>query len=146
MKLPSYHLKSNYSLMTFEFTSKGTKGEIQKIIQFQQTEIKELYNLAFGDKNLTTGEINDVIISNNGDLKQILATVLSSLNIFTDQYPQNWVYISGSTQSRTRLYQIGISLYIDEIEEIYLVWGNINDSWERFIKNKNYDGFLIKRK
>jgi len=132
--------------MTFEFISKGTKGEIQKIIQFQKTEIYELYNLAFGDKNITTGEINDEIISNNGDLKQILATVISSLNIFTDRYPNYWVYITGSTESRTRLYQIGISIYLYEIEEIYLVWGNINDSWERFIKNKNYNGFLIKRK
>lgn len=63
--------------------------------------MKGFYNLAFGDKNLETGDINDKVISNNGDSEQVLATVVSAVFAFTDTYKDTWVYATGSTKSRT---------------------------------------------
>ena len=67
MKLPQYQLKAEKSLLVFEFISEGPKGQIPKLIKFSETNLKGLFNLAFGDKDKLTGEINDLVISNNGD-------------------------------------------------------------------------------
>lgn len=71
MKLPKYPLASSDKLMTFEFTSEGQKGLIEKLVRFQETNVKNVYNLAFGDKDLTTGDIDDKVISNNGDSEKV---------------------------------------------------------------------------
>lgn len=66
MKVEKYQLKSESSLTTFEFISEGPKGLIRKRIEFQKTNDPRLFNLAFGDKNTETGEIDDKVVSNNG--------------------------------------------------------------------------------
>ena len=56
MKRERYELKAGRSLTTFEFLSEGRK--ILKVIQFQQMNLPNLYNLAFGDKIPDTGEVD----------------------------------------------------------------------------------------
>ncbi len=75
MKLDKYELKSGEQLEVFEFVSIGQKGKIPKIVQYTPTNYKDLYNLGFGDKNIETGEIDDSVISNNGDSEKVLATL-----------------------------------------------------------------------
>jgi len=58
MKLPKYPLASSDSLMTFEFVSEGPKGLIHKLVRYQPTNLKDIYNLAFGDKDHATGNID----------------------------------------------------------------------------------------
>ncbi len=72
MNLPKYPLASSDKMMTFEFVSEGKNGIIHKIVKFQPTNLKGLYNLAFGDKNLETDDIDDKVISNNGDSEKVL--------------------------------------------------------------------------
>ena len=79
MKLPRYELQAEDSLAVFEFTSEGIKGSIEKLIKFSETTLNRFYNLAFGDKDLETGEINDKVVSNNGDSDKVLATVVSAV-------------------------------------------------------------------
>jgi hypothetical protein len=55
MNLPKYPLASSKKLTTFEFISEGEKGLINKIVKYQPTNLKGIYNLAFGDKNGSTG-------------------------------------------------------------------------------------------
>lgn len=43
--------------------------------------------LHFGDKDGITGQIDDKVISNNGDSEVVLATVVSALYAFTDKHP-----------------------------------------------------------
>ncbi len=97
MKLPRYQLKSSEKLWTFEFISEGSRGKISKIIQYTPTNLKDVYNLAFGDKDKNTGQIDDMIISNNGDSEKVLATVIASVYAFTDKYPDAYIYATGST-------------------------------------------------
>lgn len=87
MKLPRYELIAEKSLKVYEFISEGPKGQIPKLIKFSETALKGFYNLAFGDKDPHTGEIDDKIISNNGDSQQVLATVVAAVYAFTDA---NW--------------------------------------------------------
>lgn len=87
MKLPKYPLASGDNLTTFEFISEGPKGRIPKLVQYSQTNLKDVFNLAFGDINESTGKINDTIISNNGDSEKVLATIVATVYAFTDRYP-----------------------------------------------------------
>ena len=146
MKLPRYELKAEKSLMVFEFVSEGPKGEIPKLIKYSETNLKDLYNLAFGDKNLKTGEIDDTIVSNNGYSEKVLATVVSTVYAFCDKHPESWIFATGSTKSRTRLYRMGITKYIDEVGKDFDVYGLRDNEWEEFVKEIEYDAFLVKHK
>jgi len=146
MKLPKYQLKAEKSFMVFEFTSEGPKGQILKLVKFSETNLKGFFNLSFGEKDKNSGEINDKIISNNNDSDKVLATVVAALYAFTDKYPGAYVFATGSTKTRTRLYRMGITKYFDEIQKDYHIYGLCNDKWENFEKKIEYDAFLAKRK
>jgi len=144
MELPRYELKAEKSLTIFEFISEGPKGLIPKLIKYSETNLKDLYNLAFGDKNQDTGDINDLIISNNGDSEKVLATVVATVYAFTDKYPDYWIYATGSTKARTRLYRIGIAKYFNEIKRDFDIYGLRDNVWEDFEKEIVYEAFLAK--
>jgi hypothetical protein len=146
MRLPRYELKAERSLMVFEFISEGIKGEIPKLIKYSETNLKDMYNLAFGDKNPETGEIDDKVVSNNGDSEKVLATVVATVYAFSDRYPDSWIFATGSTKARTRLYRMGITRYIDEIKNDFEIYGLKENEWEIFKKKVEYDAFLVKRK
>ena len=146
MKLPRYELKAEKSLMVYEFISEGPKGQIPKLIKFSETTLKGFYNLAFGDKNLETGDIDDKVVSNNGDSEQVLATVVSAVYSFMEEENEAWVYATGSTKSRTRLYRMGITKYFDDVKEDFSVFGLRDGEWEEFTKEIDYTAFVVKRK
>lgn len=146
MKLAKYQLKSGQELLSYEFISEGPKGLIPKRIQFTLVNRQGIYNLAFGDKDPTTGEIDDKAISDNGDSEKVLATVVSAVFAFLDQYPDAWIFATGSTASRTRLYQIGITKYFADIKDDLEIYGQIADDWLPFEANRTYVAFLAKRK
>jgi len=146
MKLDKYELKSGEQLEVFEFISIGIKGRITKLVQYSPTNYKDLYNLGFGDKNAETGEIDDCIISNNGDSDKVLTTVVASLYAFTDKHKGIMVYATGSTRARTRLYRMGITKYFDDAMIDFEIYGQIDGNWEEFRKDVDYEAFLVKRK
>ena len=132
--------------MFFEFISEGPKGRIPKIIEFTETNLSGFYNLAFGDKDKRTGKLNDKVITKNNDAEQVLATVVAAVYAFTDKYPDAWVYATGSTVARTRLYQMGINKYMEDTKKEFHIFGELNENWYEFEKNINYEGFVVKRK
>jgi len=146
MLLPRYELKSDESLTVFEFVSVGRKGEIPKIVQYSETNLKDFYNLGFGDKDLQTGEVDDTVISDNGDSQKVLATVTATPYAFTDKYPEAWIYATGSTKSRTRLYRIGLTNNLDEITEDFELYGQREGEWQEFVKGVEYEAFLVRRR
>ncbi len=146
MKVEKYHLKSDNTLTYFEFISVGSKGAIRKIIEFQATSSSGLYNLAFGDKNPETGELDDLAISNNGDTQKVLGTVVAALYAFFDRNPKAIVYATGSTPVRTRLYRMGITKFYDEIQNDFYLYGRIGDKLYVFETGIEYEGFIAQRK
>ena len=146
MHLPHYKLTTGISSSIFEFTSQGPKGEIPKIIIFCKLPRNNMFNLAFGDIDLQTGVFNDRTVSGNLDSEKVLATIVNALFLFFDENPNALIYAKGSTKSRTRLYRMGISKYIQEIEDDFQVFGERNDIWEEFKPNIDYNSFVIKSK
>jgi hypothetical protein len=108
--------------------------------------LKGLYNLAFGDKDLETEEVDDTVVSDNGDSEKVLATVVATVYAFTDKYPDAWVYATGSTKARTRLYRMGIAKFLEEVREDFEILGEINEEWEPFEIGIDYEGFIVRRK
>ncbi len=146
MKIEKYALKAESNLTIFEFISEGPKGLIRKIIQFQETNRLNVYNLAFGDKNSETGEIDDLAVSNNADSEKVLATVVAALYAFFDKHPDAFVYVTGSTSARTRLYRMGITKFYEEMVQDFDLYGQVGDEFYDFEIDKDYAGFLAQRK
>ena len=142
-----YRVETSFDLKTFEFTSEGPKGKIDKVVVYSEINLKEVYNLAFGDKDPITGFLNDLTVTNNGDSHKVLATVAATLYAFTTEKPGATVIATGSTAARTRLYRMGISNNLEEIKQDFVIYGlTENKNWELFRKNIIYGAFLIRRK
>ena len=141
-----YEVEVDDSISLFEFSSEGRNGKIKKLVRYSRTNIKNMYNLGFGDKDEQTGEINDKVITDNGDSEKVLATVAATLYAFTAEKPTVYVFITGSNEARTRLYRMGISKYFKEISKDFTVRGLQNSAWKPFKPNGNYKAFLINRK
>ena len=146
MKYPKYDYVAESQLMHFEFTSIGPKGEIKKIVEYSETSLTNVFNLAFGDYDENVGGINDKIVTNNGDSEKVLATVASTVYAFTGRYPDSWIYATGSTGVRTRLYRMGLTNNLTEIAEDFYVYGLKNEKWEEFVSGEDYEAFLVTRK
>src|SRR5690606_15514411 len=127
MKYPKYDYVAESQLMHFGFTSIGPKGEIKKIVEYSETSLTNVFNLAFGDYDENVGSINDKIVTNNGDSEKVLATVASTVYAFTGRYPDSWLYATGSTRVRTRLYRMGLTNNLTEIAEDFYVYGLKNE-------------------
>lgn len=146
LRFERYELKAERTLTVFEFVSEGPKGKIPKLVQYSETNIRGVYNLGFGDKGFSSDEIDDEVISNNGDSRKVLATVAASVYAFTDRHSNVWVYAAGSTKVRTRLYRMGIANNLAEISRDFEVYGLKNGEWVKFAARVNYDAFLVRRK
>lgn len=145
MKIDKYPVITGETSMVFEFISEGIRGTVHKLVVYSKTNFHNFYNLGFGDKD-ETGQINDKVITNNGDSEKVLATVASTLYIFMDKFPDAMVFATGNSKARTRLYRMGISNNIAQIREDFEVYGLINDTWTLFEKKKEFDAFLVIRK
>lgn len=146
MKLPKYEYFTESEAKLFKFSSEGPKGKIKKLVVYSKMLQTDIYNLAFGDYDEDTDSINDTVITNNNDSQKVLATVVSTLYVFTNKHPGFWVYATGSTPARTRLYRIGITLNLEEILADFEVYGLSDETWHEFEKGSDYEAFLVKRK
>ena len=142
----NYPLSAEDNLKIFEFISEGPNGLIKKMVQFTPTNLHGFYILAFGDKDSKTGELDDLSISNNNDTERILATVAAAVYAFTDKYSDAWIYATGSTKARTRLYRMGINKYFSQVRNDFEILGQTEKHWEAYEKDKDYGGFLVRRK
>ncbi len=143
--LDRYEYIINKNFLDYEFISKGPKGTVKKVIRFTIIA-KNVYNLAFGDLNEVSGKISDIIVTNNNDSRKVLATVAASVHDFTKQFPGAIILAKGSTNSRTRLYRMGITNYWKIISIDFEVYGLKGTQWELFELRQDYDAFLVYRK
>ena len=147
MRLEHYEVEISEQEFTFEFDSEGPKGRIRKMIQFSPFENENIFNLGFGDKNLETGDFDDAAVTDNGDTEEVLSTVAHVTYLFSESLYGIWIYATGSTPARTRLYRIGINKYYPLIaKDFYILGQRTDDEWETFQKDKNYQAFMVARK
>jgi hypothetical protein len=148
MNQEKYSFERVSEIIRYNFISEGPKGIIKKAVIYQLigNSSRKIYNLGFGDWEDEEKSINDLVKTNNRDSKKVLTTVAETAVDFLADHPTALIYLQGSTPARTRLYQMGISSIIDEIEGQYTINGYFNDQWEPFKKGINYEAFLVSRK
>jgi hypothetical protein len=140
-------VKFDVGYSKFDFISEGRNGSIPKRVLFTPTPWPNIYNLAFGDIK-ECGSVDDLRISDNGDRNKILATILKVVEAYTDKFPERYVYFRGSTEHRTRLYRMAISLHLEELFAMFEIYVDIKGEWDfvPFQKGLNIKAFLVKRK
>jgi len=140
MNIEKYDIKI-LSDFDYQFFSKGKNGIVEKKVVFCPTEIPNYFRLSFGD--VVNNYIEEMSISNNGDVDLIIATVVWSVICFTRQNTKRHVKFTGATESRTRLFAMWINKNRDELFKYLNIYGYCNGKCEKFIPNKRYNSFLI---
>ncbi|MCF0042654.1 DUF6934 family protein [Dyadobacter fanqingshengii] len=142
MNQPHYAFKHASKKNTFSFVSIGKRGQIKKVVQFRLIE-DNVYNLGFGDYSEELKTLDDMVVTNNGDMEKVLATIIAIIEHFFTGNPDVHIFLTGSTPSRTRLYQIVINSHHDDLASHFEIYGLQQNQWRRFRKNINYESFLI---
>lgn len=126
----------------FLFISTGI-NDIIKAVEYQYIgpfQDNHLYNLAFGDYDFKTGQLNDLVETNNGDHYAVFNTVLSTIATFFKNNPNSILMVQGSDTKQE---------YIDKCKEICKkkcadtcrnTERRINTY--RYYVNKNYDDLI----
>jgi hypothetical protein len=148
MELSAYDLVKAFDSFDYSFYSEGPKGRIRKIVRIRP--VKRLgpnaFNLAFGDLDETSGQLNDKVVSNNHDRLKILNTVAIAVLDFMGYNPNAFVLVKGSSLSRTRLYQMTINSFWPLINRQFILYGKIGDDWLPFKKGANDEEFMLFKK
>ena len=131
MELPRYQISTNEDQTVFWFTSHGTKGDITKIVLFSEMNEPQLYNLSLGDYDQESDKI-----TNNGD--RVLTSVVDTVYAFFAKNPDSVLHFKGSDKGRTRLYQMAISNFIEQLSEDFDIFGKLNNKISRFTKGINF--------
>ncbi|HZY82359.1 MAG TPA: hypothetical protein VFE50_22695 [Cyclobacteriaceae bacterium] len=146
LKYDKYDIESPEPFLVFEFKSEGPKGVISKQVRFEMIPgLDNVFNLGFGDLK-SSGEINDIVVTDNNDGEKVLATVASAIFMFFDSHPESMVHIEGSTPARIRLYQMRIARHLAEVRDEFHVVGYTNGSWHPFERGINFSAFLVSKR
>lgn len=141
----AYLTTSNDENTRFQFQSVGKRGVFEKVIYFTPLTV-DTYNLSLVDYDSATGSYDDLSVTDNGDMPEIIVTVISTIHKFLNSNPGNKIYFEGSTPARTRLYQISISKIYDPVQSDLLISGLQGGRWYLFEPNVNFEGFLVEKK
>ncbi|MCL2098563.1 MAG: hypothetical protein FWH23_07400 [Bacteroidales bacterium] len=131
------------SSFDYYFFSEGPNGKIKKQVCFRETDLKNYYQLNFGD--VIEGNIKEDVVSDNKDTDKVIATISWILFRFVQQSPSRHVRFSGLTVSRKRLICRWMSQNYDKIIQYAHIYGYRQDKWEKFYPNRYYGAILIKK-
>ena len=145
MNQPTYDVEYVSDKDQYIFESIGTNGSIFKVVIFSDIG-NNLYNLGFGDYDPITNEIDDKVVSDNGDMVKVIATVVGIALKFLAENPMTYIHIEGSSSLRTQLYNRILNRNYDDLIDLYEIYGSKNnDIPEIFQKNTPYESFLIRK-
>lgn len=127
----------------YDFDSVSGAKLVKKVVRLTETNLPDVFNLALLDL-LDDGSESDLSVTNNDDLRTVLATVMRIVDNFLTKFLQKIVTFAGSDERRTRLYRIVIGRELDAIKQRFKVTGQFgNGLLEDFKPNGNYKQFYI---
>ena len=143
-----YELKKTKNGLRYSFYSEGPRGRIGKVIEFQWMRGLggSTFNLAFGDFDGDTDQLDDRSVSDNHDRLKVLHTVAAVVIDFLRDHTRSIILIKPSTIARARLYQMMISSIWATIEQQYEILGKHEGYWFSFRKGLNYSEFIVYKK
>jgi len=123
MNIESYQLEESERGTAFAFVNEGLRGSFQMGIQYQATQNPLIWNLGFGvwvdfeENGQQKRRLDDRAVLDNGNRNQVIATVIKSLFMFWEHHPDKLVFLTGSTDARTRLYRGVVNLHGLEVSD-----------------------------
>jgi hypothetical protein len=138
-------------LKLYYFISKNqqTGLELVKAIQFSETQTPNRYNLGLADY-VGNGVLDYEVVSDNGDLRIVLTTIVSIIFDFFVKNPEKEIEIRANSLQRLKLYHFVIRSRFQEFESRFQILGMIQygepEIFENFNVNTFYEGFFIKTK
>lgn len=147
MNQPSYHPDTSPAFTEYAFESWGPQGIFPYLITYTYLPDMRVYNLCFGRRTIAD-TIDDTHNNSNGDRDLILATVVKSAYVFTNNYPDRYIVFKGSTPGRTRLYRMLLSIYFHELSRDFNIWGLLENLWVDFAPNTafQYEAYMVQRR
>ncbi|MGN7724050.1 DUF6934 family protein [Chitinophaga sp. 22620] len=162
--------------LRFHFQSLGRR-RLPKAIEFEPLSMcltgRPVYNLGFGDSDQEDIDIEDTVVSNNGDVYRVFNTVLSTIPVFFDHHPEAAIHVRGSDGledyfdrciltcekacmmkcrkegRRMAIYRSFVNKYHDLLVVDYVLLGGVNYhdppsiDWEHYTPGKLYDAILV---
>jgi hypothetical protein len=142
----AYQLSTNLDKTIFTFESFGPKGVITKVVEFRATLNPKIYNMALLDLNRADGSLSDMSRSGNSDIERVLISVYKAMLQFIEHNPDKWIYFTGTTPSRNRLYSIAILKILALNNMPFEVLCEHNKKWIPFEKSINSTAFIVRKK
>lgn len=110
----------------YSFVSEGEK-RIVKLVEFTRTGDENIVNLGFGDL-LPDTDFDDQVVSNNGDIMKIFATIIQIVKEFTAEFPHLKITFAGSTPERMKLYNRILKTYYSDFSKEFQISGLVEDA------------------
>lgn len=157
----------------FLFVSKG-KTDVVKAVHYMYLSDRRVYNLGFGDYQIEEDNIDDKVNTANGDVYKVFNSVLYTIGIFFEKFPQSIVMVQGSDSShdfydnckptcikkcidtcrnqhrRINAYSSFVNKNYDELIKNYDFFGGLKTlegvAIESFVRRKRYDAVLVIKK
>ncbi|MDN3676293.1 hypothetical protein QWY90_03095 [Flavobacterium paronense] len=157
------------------FVSVGVKTII-KAIEYTPVMVigtRTVYNLGFGDFDEALGTIIDDVNSNNGDMRIVFNTVLSTVPMFFSKNEEAVIIVSGSDsheefinhclpnckkkcvahcknfQRRIKTYRYYVDKNFEDLSVAYIFFGRNKskaNTFVQYIPNHHYDDILVYKK
>jgi hypothetical protein len=123
----------------YAFTSEGPKGSVKKVVTFEEV-FTGVYNVLLQDE---IGGVlsDDMVITGNHDALKVVNTIAAIIRNILGKPPVLAVYIAGSTEQRSGMYQRKI---LRELGDLQVLGRRTRDSeFEPVEKNQSYHAFLV---
>jgi hypothetical protein len=146
MDEPQYHFSPESLDISYTFDSISDRKTVHKVVRFTETDLPDVFNLALLDL-MDDGQESDLSVTNNADLRIVLATVMQIINHFLLKFSDKIVTFQGSDDRRTRLYRLVIGKELPALQQLFEIAGQYADgSIERFRPNQTYIRFFVQLK
>jgi len=136
--------------MAFVFKSNNSHGTnpVRKVVSYSKfmRHGKLYYNIEFGDFKFDIDDLDDRSITDNGDMRKVLRTVVATLDIFFTEFPNDKIHIDGSDPIRHAYYHKLIRDHLTVILKHYQVQGYVENRIEKFRINVEYDFIIVSKR
>ncbi|MCC7464678.1 MAG: hypothetical protein IT261_00320 [Saprospiraceae bacterium] len=140
----TYQLYPNENTTQFIFFSEGRMGRVMKVIIISPYH-RNRWNLAFGDVQ-PDGGIDDTIKTNNNDVAKVIGTVAQAALLFSEKHPGCSLVIFPVDEKRKWLYNLIFRRRLEEIQEVFEIFGKKGRLWRAYDPNVVFDAFELFRK
>lgn len=137
--------KHEDSTYAYAFLSVGAQGTITKVVYFQEISQK-IYNLAMGDATDDADKpIDDMKVSNNGDMPKVMATIAQIMVKFLELKPHVSILVEGNTPTKKALYQRIVTNNIQDLAPLFVILGiDAEGNILSFDSQTPYEALIIK--